>query len=117
MKLALAAAIAASLLEPSHEPLTVTIYPRTVIADQTVHVRCRVPKRPENRWVDFGIRDYRVSRNPIEGEAGPIFHDTWVTHVPCGVEVAFCQIGTSRGAGERASVPIGVIDCEAGYRR
>lgn len=112
VRLAVAAALALTFLEPNHERLTVSTYPRTVIVGQAVNVRCRVPRHPDNRWVDFGIRDYRVTRALIEGEAGPVFHEFMVTHVPCGVEVAFCRTGTSRGQSETAVVPLGVIGCE-----
>lgn len=106
MKLLLTLALAALAAAIS---LKIDINPRVLFAGGTVRVRCTVPPSDQNRWLDFGIQDYRVSRDELPG---PVTHEVYIPHVPCDVGPAFCAVTNAAGKTRVVTATLQVAGCE-----
>lgn len=73
-------------------PVTVSVYPQTVMAGGAVRLRCTVPKDPANRWLDYGLDGYTGSGRQLDGAAAPVTYQVTVDHLPCDVGPAYCRL-------------------------
>lgn len=98
------------LLAAAGEPqLTIDVYPRVLFAGGTLHLTCRVPPSSGNRYLDFGIQDYRVSRDELDGK---VTHEVWLEKVPCDVGPAFCAVTDAAGKVRVVTAQYTMAGCE-----
>lgn len=82
--------------------LTLTIYPRVVLAGAAVRIRCLLPQHTEATSIGFGLGDVRSSFRQVDTSA----YELLVEPVPCGEWTAFCAIATSTRLIARAETPL-----------
>lgn len=83
-----------------------------VFAGQALRITCSVARHPNNRWVEFGIVNFRSSGQSIEGEDSMVTYQYTFTHVPCEAGPAYCAVQTSDGKTQVAQQPFRVLNCE-----
>lgn len=91
--------------------VSITVTPAAVLVNETLRLVCTVPRHPDNRWLTMGIPGYRTSGGDLDGEAAPITHTMFVTHVPCEVDEVVCEVTDALGRTYRAARPITVAGC------
>ena len=91
----------------------IVVYPRAVMAGSLVHVECRVPRNPANRWLEMGIVDAHSSLIQLDGEQGPVI-SVRTLDVPClgDVVTAYCVLTATDGK-FTATLPI-LVSCLQG---
>ena len=92
-------------------PLTISVYGRIVPKGGDVRVTCRVQPHPDNRWLDMGVTNYRVSGRQLDGASAPITYEAWFTRIPCEAEAAFCAVVDSRGRVRMVRQSLTVVGC------
>jgi len=73
----------------------VTVRPTVLFEGTTAHVKCRIPRREENRSVRFGIDGAQLSTRQVDAASGPITYDLWIEDIPCAVVSALCELTDS----------------------
>lgn len=70
---------------------------RTVVmAGDEIRLTCHVPKRAENRTLEFGIVGTReASQRQLDGLDSSITWSFWIDHIVCGSGPAYCSVKTS----------------------
>ena len=98
----------------SDEPVTARVSPGIVMAgrDATVRLTCRVVRHPDNRKLEYGLEGYSSSERQLDGEASRVTWETFITHIPCGVERAFCIITRADRRTFSAFAPLVVAGCD-----
>lgn len=76
--------------------LEIRVNPRVYFSGATVHLTCRVTPDAANRWLYWGIEDYRQSRVQLDGENARITHEWFINNVPCQ-GAAFCRVVQADG--------------------
>lgn len=111
MKTFAAALLALTLLAAS-DPPRISISPRVLFEGGTLHIRCSVPPAKDNRWLDFGVQDYRISGKELAGDAAAITHEMYVEKVPCYVGPAFCAVTDAAGKTRVVTTQYSMAGCE-----
>lgn len=74
------------------DSLTISVYPRVVMAGQAVRVTCHVPLLPESSQdtLEIGVEGYRTSVFEVHGT--PWTKEVTFDKVPCDVDGVFCAL-------------------------
>ena len=88
--LCLSVAVAASLLAAPRISIDVT--PAVLFEGAAVRITCRVEPDANNRYLEWGLNDYRSSRVELEGADARRTHEWVITRVPCDPGAAFCRL-------------------------
>ena len=98
--------------------VSLVVTPRVVQAGQSVHIKCRVPRHPDNRRLEFGLVEWSVSVRELAGERAEVIWPT-VAQVPCVEEVvAYCFLtSTTRTFTAAAPVQVTCQDWQASVDR
>lgn len=92
--------------------ISLFVNPTVVFENGTVHVMCRIPRDPTNRWVSWGLENYSESGRQLDGEHAPITWESYIEHVPCGVDTAFCRVVRVNGTTSMTRAPLTVTGCQ-----
>lgn len=105
-------ALVAMLLAASTVGPRISIYPQVLFAGGALRLRCSVPPAPANRWLDFGVQDYRTSGEELDGEKAVVTHETIIDHIPCNVGPAFCAVTDANGKVRTVTAAYEMAGCE-----
>lgn len=98
-----------ALMAPD-DRLRVAVSPTVMLAGHAVRVTCHLPKDATNRWLRFGVEGWTDSLRQVDGEDAPLTWTLDLSHVPCGVEQAFCEV-TRTTCAERVTTRLAVAGC------
>lgn len=88
------------------------LYPRGIIAGQSVRVTCKVPRHPDNRRLAMVVEHYRASERDLDGDRAPITYEFHVDHVPCASSNVACVVMTGTRDVFTAAQPLIVLGCD-----
>lgn len=92
--------------------VTMSITPRVMQPGSAMRITCSVPRHPENRWLTIAVPEYVSSTRQLDGEDEKITHTFYVDHMPCGVNVAVCDVVDNLGKHYTATTQFTVAGCE-----
>lgn len=78
--------------------VAISVRPAVLFEGGAVWLRCWVPRDPANRYLEWGISDYRTARIELDGDKAPANNEWTITHVPCDVGQPFCRLQRADGA-------------------
>jgi hypothetical protein len=90
--------------------LELMVRPLVAMRGASVHVRCRVPPHPDNRYLDIGLEGERSSRRQLDGQ---ITHELWIDEVQhCGTTKAYCRVlNKDERVSAQRTQPIRILGC------
>jgi hypothetical protein len=91
---------------------TITLYPRVVLAGNSMRMTCRIDPTEKTRSVSFGISGLRTSGRQVDGADGIRTYEFLVDRMPCKVGPAFCATTDNTGHQEVSSLPFEIAGCE-----
>lgn len=98
-----------SLLAAS-DSLRCEVHPGGLVpANGTVTVRCHVPSDADNRLLQGGLMGYTSTDRQLDGDMAPRTIDLPFSHIPCGVDTAYCMVvkQSGRATTVRANIEVG----------
>lgn len=106
--------VATTLLLLASAPLTIRVYPQTLMVGQNVGMTCRVTPDPENRKLIMGFKMWQASERDLDGASAPITWNMIFNKVPCEPGEAFCAVQRTDGKTFRVTTEIVVAGCNNG---
>lgn len=98
MKALLALALVAAGVAPNDVGrVAITVRPTVLFAGDSVWMRCWVPSDPENRYLQWGIADYRESTVELDGDKAARNYEWLIERVPCDAGRPFCRVIRAKG--------------------
>jgi hypothetical protein len=91
---------------------SITLYPRAVMAGNSVRMICRIVPTEATRFVSFGISGLRSSGRQVDGADGVRTYEFLVDRVPCKVGPAFCITTDNANHQESSTLPFEIAGCE-----
>lgn len=90
--LPLAVLVIAAVLVLTAPLVTIRVSPMVLFEGGAVRLMCRVLPAAANRFLEWGLSDYRNSRVELDGADAPITHEWTIERVPCDPGPAFCRV-------------------------
>lgn len=88
----LVVAVLITMIIGSDTTVTLTVYPRVVLAGSGVRVQCRVLRHESNRAVTWGFTEWTSTSRQLDGATARITWESTYDHVPCEPGAAFCAV-------------------------
>lgn len=107
-------ALAALLTAAGVAPVKVAVSSNVIMAGHSQRVTCTVPRDDRNRWITAGIVGYTSSGRSLNGSEAYVTTAVLFQKVPCGSELAFCELETNTGEHIIVNAKFMVAGCEEG---
>jgi len=85
-------ALVGGTLAGREAPVAISVRPAVMFEGGSLWLRCWVPRDPANRYLEWGVTDYRSARIELDGDKAPANHEWLIEHVPCDVGPPFCRL-------------------------
>lgn len=93
-------------------PVTIRVYPQTLLVGQNVGLTCRVTPHADNRQLKMGFRLWQQSARELEGASAPVTWNFIYQRVPCDTGEPFCEVTRADGQVLTATATMVVAGCE-----
>ena len=92
--------------------VTLRARPNVVVEGQSIELECHVRRHADNRRLDFGLDDVRVSSQGLDGANAEPQYQLTIQAVPCpsnGLAKPFCQVTDTYNHLHRVTTLVAVV--------
>lgn len=93
LTIVLAVAVGGSLAAVAEPPrVSIRVWPAVLFEGGAIRLRCWVEQDATNRYLEWGVTDYRQSRIELDGDKAAKNYEWTIERVPCDVGPPFCRL-------------------------